>query len=208
VAAPPDPHDAPSTPRNEPVWTWRADWTEPVRRRPTLTAAIALLAAGVTVWRVGPGPDTPAFVYLTVVGAALAVIDVALHRLPDPLTLPSYGVGAALLGAAAPLVTDGAARFVHALLGLAVLWTLFAVQWFVVPNGIGLGDVKLSGVLGLYLGWLGYKAWVTGVLAMFVLGGLFATALLVTRRADRESGIPYGPFMLAGTLAAIVSHGA
>jgi leader peptidase (prepilin peptidase)/N-methyltransferase len=164
-------------------------------------AVIALLA-----WRIGIRADLPAFVVLGGVGTALAAVDLASKRLPDPLTLPLYGAGLALLGAAVPATDDGGARFLYALAGLAGLWLLFAVQWFAVPGKIGLGDVKLAGVLGLYLGWLGYGAWMLGVLAMFVSAGAFAAVLLALRRAGRGSELPYGPFMLAGALAGVLVH--
>lgn len=169
-------------------------------------AVVTALTLGVICWRVGFVPVLPAYLYLGVVGVALAVIDIALRRLPDPLTLPSYVIGAALLGVAAPFTDDGGTRFVHALTGLGGLLLFYAVQWFIVPNQIGLGDVKLAGVLGLYLGWLGLDAVVVGVFAIHMLGGLYAVALLALRRADRKSTIPFGPFMLAGTLIAVLLY--
>ncbi|MFI0445158.1 prepilin peptidase [Actinomadura sp. 6N118] len=188
------------------VWSFRAGWTEPLRARPvpvvlTCVAVLALLA-----WRIGAEPVLPAFLYLGVAGTALGFVDVAIKRLPDPLTLPSYGAGVVLLGLAAPFTEDGGGHFLHALFGLAALWALFAVQWLLIPNAIGLGDVKLAGVLGLYLGWLGLDAWLLGVVATFVFGGLFAAGLLVARRAGRKSELPYGPFLLLGTLVAVLVH--
>ncbi|WP_460351693.1 prepilin peptidase [Actinoallomurus acanthiterrae] len=182
------------------------DWAEPVirRRLGVITAAVAVL--GLVTWRIGPASDLPAFAYLAVAGVVLTFIDVALKRLPDPLTLPSYAAGLALLGLAAPFTDEGGARFTHALLGMAALFALYAVQWFIAPSQIGLGDVKLAGVLGLYLGWLGLRAWVIGVCAGYVLAAVYATALLVSRRAKLKSEMPYGPFMLAGVLAAVLGH--
>jgi leader peptidase (prepilin peptidase)/N-methyltransferase len=182
----------------------RFDWTGPVIGRPVpvVLATVAVLAA--LSWRIGLRPDLPAFGYLAVVGVLLTFVDVALKRLPDPLTLPSYLVGAALLGLAAPFTDHGGTRYAHALVGLAALWSLYALQWVIVPNQIGLGDVKLSGVLGLYLGWLGSDAWIVGVLGMFLLGGLYSVILLVSGRATRKSSIPFGPFMLAGTFVAVL----
>ncbi|TDC73687.1 prepilin peptidase [Actinomadura sp. 7K507] len=139
-----------------------------------------------------------------VVGVALAVVDVQLRRLPDPLTLTSYPLGIALLMAAVPFTGDGGHRFVSALIGLAVLWVLFLVQWFIAPSALGFGDVKLSGVLGLYLGWLGADAWLLGVLAMFLFGGVYSAVMLAARRARLKSTIPFGPFMLAGALLAVL----
>lgn len=188
------------------AWSLRADWTEPVRRRPVPVLLTGVVALALLVWRIGLRPDLVAFAYLACVGAVLGAVDIALRRLPDPLTLPSYPIGAALLGAAAAFTDDGGDRFVDALIGFGVLWGLFVLQWVVLPRALGLGDVKLSGVLGLYLGWLGYDAWTFGVLAMFVFGGLYSVALIVLRRASRGATIPFGPFMLLGTLAAVLVH--
>ncbi|GLZ09937.1 hypothetical protein Acsp04_01720 [Actinomadura sp. NBRC 104425] len=165
-----------------------------------------VVALALLVWRIGLRPDLVAFAYLACVGTVLGTVDIALRRLPDPLTLPSYPIGAALLGAAAPFTDDGGDRFVDALIGCGVLWGLFALQWVVLPRALGLGDVKMSGVIGLYLGWLGSDAWMFGFLAMFVFGGLYSIALIVLRRAARGATIPFGPFMLLGTLAGVLVH--
>ncbi|MBC6465523.1 prepilin peptidase [Actinomadura alba] len=183
------------------------DWTEPVACRPATVALVAVAIVPVMVWGIGPRAELAAFCYLGVVGVVLSFIDIALHRLPDPLTLPSYPIGAALLGVAVPFTDDGGTRYLHALAGLCAMLLLYFVQWFIVPNAIGFGDVKLSGVLGLYLGWLGWPAWILGLFAAFVLGGVWAVGLLITRRADRKSAIPFGPFMLVGVLVAVVRHG-
>jgi prepilin signal peptidase PulO-like enzyme (type II secretory pathway) len=71
------------------------------------------------------------------------------------------------------------------------------------PGGMGFGDVKLAGVLGLFLGWLGWAPLMVGAFSAFVLGGLFSIVLLFTRRANRSSGIPFGPWMVAGAWVGI-----
>jgi leader peptidase (prepilin peptidase)/N-methyltransferase len=68
---------------------------------------------------------------------------------------------------------------------------------------MGLGDVKLAGVLGLYLGWLGWSSVLVGTFAGFLLGGVLGVALLLVRRASGRTAIPFGPFMLAGALLAV-----
>jgi leader peptidase (prepilin peptidase)/N-methyltransferase len=181
----------------------RPEWLEPVIRRPIPVAAVAAGTFAPLCWRVGLGPDLPAYLYLGAVGVALGFIDAAIRRLPDPLTLPSYVIGAALLAVAVPFTDDGGARLLGALIGMGGLLLLYAVQWFIWRSQIGLGDVKLAGVLGLYLGWLGLDAVLLGVFAIHVLGGLYALALVAVRRADSRSTMPFGPFMLAGTLIAV-----
>jgi leader peptidase (prepilin peptidase)/N-methyltransferase len=182
------------------------DWAEPLTRRRLPAAAVLAVVLALLVWRVGITPALPAFCYLAIAGVALAVIDVALRRLPDPVTLPSYVAGAVLLGFAALVTDHGGTRYLHALAGMAALFILYAVQWFIVPNQVGLGDVKLAGLLGLYLGWLGLPAWIAGACAGFMLGAIYALALLASRRGTLKSTIPFGPFMLAGALAAVLAY--
>jgi leader peptidase (prepilin peptidase) / N-methyltransferase len=172
------------------------------------------LACVMMAVRFGPSPALPAFCYLAGIGVPLAVIDARCQRLPDALTLPSYPVALALLGFAALLLPDGAGHFLGALAGLALACGLFLLQVLLYPAGLGWGDVKLSGLLGLYLGWLGGSgrvgAWLDQgpLVAGLFLGYLFAAAaglaLIAARRASRKSRLPFGPYLLAGTLTAIV----
>ncbi|WP_205750014.1 A24 family peptidase [Cryobacterium sp. SO1] len=138
-----------------------------------------------------------AYLYLAAVSIALALIDLDVHRLPNAIVLPSYIVAVALLGAASILNGD-LESFLRGLIGLATLWLAYAVMAVAYPGGMGFGDVKLAGVLGLYLGYQGWGELVFGAFAAFLLGGLFAVLLLVTKRATRKSGIPFGPWMLVG----------
>jgi leader peptidase (prepilin peptidase)/N-methyltransferase len=68
---------------------------------------------------------------------------------------------------------------------------------------MGFGDVKLAGVLGLYLGWLGWAPLAVGTLAAFLLGGIVGVALMAGGRAGRKTALPFGPSMLAGALIAL-----
>ncbi|MEC5152205.1 prepilin peptidase [Cryobacterium sp. GrIS_2_6] len=143
-----------------------------------------------------------AILYLAAVSIALALIDLDTHRLPNRIVLPSYLVGAGLLGTAS-IVTGDYASLIRAGIGLAILWALYLVMALAYPGGMGFGDVKLAGVLGLFLGYLGWGPLVAGAFAAFLLGGVFAIGLLATRRANRKSGIPFGPWMLAGAWVGI-----
>lgn len=177
------------------------------RRRRILIGLVTGTLFGVFGWRVGLEPVLPALLYLAAVGTLLGFIDVGVKRLPDRFTLPSYGVAAALLAAAAPFTEDGLRRFEHALIGMAVLFAVYFLQAFLVPAGIGMGDVKLSGVLGLYLGWFGQDAWMIGLLATYLFGGLVAVGIMIVRRT-RKGEFPFGPYMLAGALVAVLAFAA
>jgi leader peptidase (prepilin peptidase)/N-methyltransferase len=159
--------------------------------------------------RFGPSPALPPFCYLAAIGVPLAMIDARCQRLPDALTLPAYPVALALLGLAALLLPGGARHFLGALTGLALAWVVFLLQVLIYPAGLGWGDVKLSGLLGLYLGWLGGDWLDQGALvAGLFLGYLFAAAagiaLIAVRRGSRKSRLPFGPYLLAGTFTAIL----
>ena len=138
-----------------------------------------------------------ALLYLAAVSVALAMIDIDTHTLPNRIVLPSYPVGAVLLTAAAALMGEPARMFA-ALIGAGGLFGVYCLMALAYPAGMGWGDVKLAGVLGLYLGWLGWGQLAVGAFSAFLLGGVFALVLLVARRASRKSGIPFGPWMLAG----------
>jgi leader peptidase (prepilin peptidase) / N-methyltransferase len=165
--------------------------------------AATLLAAGAL--RFGWSALLPAYCYLALVSIPLAVIDVLSHRLPDRLTLPSYPIALALLGAAALAVPGGGQHYLHALTGMAACALFYGVLWLISPASIGLGDVKLAGVLGLYLGWFGARATLAGLLGGFVLAAVVGLGLVAARRATRKTHIPFGPFMLAATLAVLLT---
>ena len=171
-------------------------------RYPLVEALTAVLFA-VMALRFGPEPELPAFLYLAAVGMALALIDLDVKRLPNVLTLPSYPVGLVLLGGAA-IAHGSYDDLVRAVLGMAALFAFYFALAFAYPAGMGFGDVKLSGVLGLYLGWINWGALVVGTFAGFLLGGVIGAALMAVGKAGRKSAIPFGPFMLAGALLGIL----
>jgi leader peptidase (prepilin peptidase)/N-methyltransferase len=88
--------------------------------------------------------------------------------------------------------------------GRLPLCGFYALLWLVYPAGMGLGDVKLSGVLGLYLGWLGWGPVLVGAFSAFVLGGLVGIGVILFAGGGRKSKVPFGPFMLLGTLIGIL----
>jgi leader peptidase (prepilin peptidase)/N-methyltransferase len=147
-----------------------------------------------------------AFLHLAAISVVLALIDVDTHKLPNAIVLPSYLVGAVLLGASG-LISHDWGGLLTAAIGAAAAFALFFALAFAVPGGMGFGDVKLAGVLGLFLGYLGWGQLVVGVFGGFLLGGLFAIGLLIARRAGRRSGIPFGPWMLAGAWLGIAVGG-
>lgn len=172
-------------------------------RYPLVELGTGVLFA-VMALRFGLDPVLPAYLYLAAVGIALALIDIDVKRLPDALTLPSYPVVGVLLGVAA-LAGSDSGDFVRALLGGAAMFGFYFALCFAYPAGMGFGDVKLSGVLGLATAWVGWGAWAVGLFGGFLFGGLWGIVLIVAKRGGRKSKVPFGPFMLAGALLGVLA---
>jgi leader peptidase (prepilin peptidase) / N-methyltransferase len=188
------------------------DCAAPISARyPLVEAATAVLFVAVALRFPLTAPSMPlivsllaiaAFAYLASVSIALAMIDLDTKTLPNRIVLPAYLVGAALVVTTTMVTGDlGAmARAAMGMLGLGMLYLALSIA----TGGMGMGDVKLAGVLGLFLGWLGWDTLIVGSIAGFILGGIWGVILLATNRARRGSSVPFGPWMLAGAWTAIL----
>lgn len=173
------------------VWWWPA---------PLLALLWAFLG-----WRIGDYAGwaaLPAFLLFAWLTVGLVWIDADVHRLPDGLVLPAYPALLVLLLVATLGLGDWRALW-RALLCLAVVFSVFFLMNLVSPASLGFGDVKLSGLIGLLLGWVGVQQAVTGVVAGFVVGGIVAVLMLLGRRVGLRSHIAYGPSLLLGTFLAL-----
>jgi leader peptidase (prepilin peptidase)/N-methyltransferase len=175
-------------------------------RYPLVEAGTAAVFAAMAA-RFGMDAALPAYLYLGAIGVALALIDIDVKRLPNVIVLPSYLVGAALLGAAAVAHHD-VDELIHSTIGGLALYAFYFLLALVYPAGMGFGDVKLAGVLGMYLGFLGFAELLVGGFLGFLFGGVLGGLLMIVGRAGRKSQIPFGPFMLAGALVAVLWGGA
>ncbi|AXL90290.1 prepilin peptidase [Streptomyces sp. CB09001] len=164
------------------------------------TALVCVLLAAAT----GTRPELAVWLLLAPVGVLLAVVDLKVRRLPDPLTLPLAGAALVLLGLTA-LVPEHAGEWTTALLGALALGAGYLVLFLINPAGMGFGDVKLALTAGAVLGWYGWPTLMLGTFAGFLLGALYGGALLVARRANRKTAIPFGPFLIAGAFLGVLA---
>ncbi|MFG1778620.1 prepilin peptidase [Micromonospora sp. NPDC049048] len=175
--------------------------------------------------RVGPPPGTVELAVAAAVGALallgppvtvlvamawwwvwaipLVFVDVAVHRLPDRLTWPAAAGTWLLLGLAA-LAGPGPAPWLRATAaGLALALFFAATTLLLGRRGFGLGDAKLALGVGVLLGWYGWAAPVAGLLLALLLSGLLGVVLLLARRVGWRSHLPFGPFLVLGTVGAL-----
>ncbi|SDG07157.1 leader peptidase (prepilin peptidase) / N-methyltransferase [Sinosporangium album] len=134
--------------------------------------------------------------YAVVAGVLLALVDRRTHRLPDTVTLPSYLVLAALIAVAGDLGP--------ALAGGLALGGIYFVLWWIRPAALGLGDVKLAGLIGMVCGMLGAQAWTVAALGGQLLGALYGVGLVLRRRATMTTEFAFGPFLLLGGLTGVL----
>jgi leader peptidase (prepilin peptidase)/N-methyltransferase len=155
---------------------------------------LALGIGVLAVVTIGPVVAAIPALYLAAVTPELVRIDLSQHRLPNRLVVPGIAVG--LAAAAGSWLTTGVPPVVPLVAGIAFAGALFL---FALADGMGMGDVKLAAVIGL--------ASPTAVIAAgapilaFLLGGLVGVVVLIRR--GRGTRIAFGPFLLAGYVAAL-----
>ncbi|WP_277453126.1 A24 family peptidase [Janibacter sp. DB-40] len=172
-------------------------WVVPV------TAAVTALAW----WAIAPGrPIVVPIVYVLAVWTmvVLAFVDLDVQRLPDAIQLPAYPVLAVLLAVCSNAIGDWS-PFARALLAGVALFVLFLVLAILPGGGMGFGDVKLAGLLGMLLGWLSWTQVMWATLATFLIGGVVAVAIVLVSRKGRRHEFAYGPSMLLGAVGALVA---
>ena len=126
----------------------------------------------------------------------------ARWQMRDSVILPAYILTVVLLMPAGARTADWHAA-VRALSGMISLLALYFALALAYPNGLGFGDVKLAGLVGLCIGWLSWNAlFVTAVGSLFI-AGITGAAAVVTNRATRNAAVPIGPCLICAALLAM-----
>ncbi|MCW2527140.1 MAG: Leader peptidase (Prepilin peptidase) / N-methyltransferase [Pseudonocardiales bacterium] len=182
-----------------------ADCRTPISLRyPVIELLTAALFAATTI-RLGQLhllPALPAYLYFGAMGVCLTAIDIDVQRLPNAIVLPSYPIVAILLAIAAVNQHDLSALLRSGIAAAALFIIYFALA-FAYPAGMGLGDVKLAGIVGGVMGYISYQVFLVGAFAAFFLGSIIGVLVMLTRRGSRKSTVPFGPFMIVGALLAL-----
>jgi leader peptidase (prepilin peptidase)/N-methyltransferase len=177
-------------------------------RHPLVELAMGTVWFAVTLRLTGEGLGwaVPAYLALMFVCLLLAVIDATTHLLPNRVTYPSFPLLAGLLLVASVALGD-AGRLGRGILAAVAVGAFFLLLALISPHGVGAGDCKFAPTVGLALGWLSWGAVAVALVAAFLLSGLAGLAAMLLVRLPRKTLMPFGPWLAAGTLLAIMAGG-
>ncbi|WP_158303207.1 prepilin peptidase [Prauserella endophytica] len=177
--------------------------TERVAPPAVLEVVTALLFAALA-WRTGAKPELFAYSWFAAISAPLAAVDWRTRRLPTRLIWPSGIVLFALFGMAAAVNRD-AYPVIRSFAGMVVLLAFYGAIYFLRPGELGGGDLRLGGLLGLVLGWIGWIAVLTGTLLGWLAAAIAVIALRAVRHTEDGRDVPLGPFLMIGTFVTVLA---
>lgn len=194
---------------NVPVLSWvllrgrcRACGASIPVRYPLVELGGGLLFAA-AAWKLQLDWSLPAFLVFLATLLAVALIDLEHYIVPNRILVPVVPTTVALLALAAAL--DGAwSDLGRGLAGGAVAFAGLLAVHLISPRGMGMGDVKLSLLLGLFLGWLGWGHVALGLFLGFLFGAVIGVVLLATGVRSRREAVPFAPFLAAGSVVAVL----
>jgi len=148
-------------------------------------------------WRLDLGWPLVAWLLFIPMALALGIIDARTKLLPSYLIKPTYLVLVPLIYLPLLIATDWAG-VKRTTLAWLIYGGIFFVMWLIYPRGMGYGDVRLSGLIGILVGVVGWAELIATVYATFLLGPILM--LVFSGFSIRRKQLPFGPFMLLGAL--------
>jgi leader peptidase (prepilin peptidase)/N-methyltransferase len=193
---------------NVPVLSWLVlrgrcrSCGEPISARYPLVELTTAGLFAVAGLRFGADWALPGFLLFFAVLLAVSAIDLEHFIVPNRIVYPAIVVSVPLLALAAVVDGEGG-RLARALVGALAAFAGLLVLRLLYPRGMGMGDVKLALLLGLFLGWLGLGHVVVGLFLGFLLGSVVGVGLMAAGRRGRKDHLPFAPFLAAGAVLAV-----
>ena len=171
--------------------------------RPAVLAVVSGAVLGGFAVRFGADVALAAFAVFGLSLVAVSAVDLKRQIIPNRIIYPTLALLVPLL-VLASAVDHQWGSLARAAIGGAASFVAFFVVHVIVPHGMGFGDVRLAGVIGLATGWLGLGHAFVALLGAFVLGAAIGVVAMVVTGAGRKARIPFGPFLAAGAVIAVV----
>jgi leader peptidase (prepilin peptidase)/N-methyltransferase len=173
-----------------------------IGKEPLVLELVTALLFGLFAWKFGLDWALPAFCALAVGLVGLSWIDLRTKRLPRKIIYATAAFGVPLLCIAA-LARHEPRRIWTMLLGAGIALAFMGLVYVLSRGGMGDGDVRLSPLLGAYLGWLNPGIVAVGLFIGFLTGAIVGLAMMAIGRAGRKTAVPFGPFLALGTIIAV-----
>lgn len=168
------------------------------------TCGMGAAVEAAILWRFAWTPPLAAYVSFGAAATVASATDLATQRIPNRVVLPGLVAGGVLL-ALASAMSGAWWPLARAGIALVVLAGFYLALGLAFPSGMGMGDCKWAGTVGLYLGWLGWSALSTGALLTFLAAALFVTGRRVVSSPSPRMLLPFAPFMAGGALVAVLA---
>ncbi len=174
-------------------------------RYPLVEVATAALFVAAAL-RLGVDPVLPAFLVVFAALLAISAVDLERFIVPNRILYPALFMAAPLLVVAAALDDDWSSLW-GAVLGGVLAWVLLFAIHMASPKGMGFGDVRLAGLIGMLLGWLSIGHVLLGLFLAFLTAAVVGVGLMLTGVRGRKDRVPFGPFLALGAITAVFVGG-
>ncbi len=163
-------------------------------------ATAGLFVAGAL--RFGADPALPAYLVFFAALVTVAAVDLEHRIVPNRVVYPALAAGGVLL-VAATLAQGPFTRLAYAALGGTASFAAILVLNLVSPRLMGMGDVRLAGLIGIFLGWLGLAQVLVALFLGFLLGAVVGVVLAI-RGPNHNPSVPFAPFLAAGAVLTVL----
>lgn len=171
-----------------------------ISARYPIVEAFTGITSAIVAWHFGFSAETFFALLLTWSLIALSGIDIDHQLLPDSITLPMLWLG--LLLSLFSIFTDSHASIIGAAAGYLSLWTVYQVFKLITgKEGMGFGDFKL---LALFGAWLGWQFLPLILILSSLVGAVVGTTMILLVDRDRNTPIPFGPYLAAAGWIALL----
>jgi leader peptidase (prepilin peptidase) / N-methyltransferase len=171
--------------------------------RPAVLAVVSAVVLGLFAAHFGADVVLAAYAIFGLSMVAISAVDLERWIIPNRIIYPTLALLVPLF-VIASAVDDQWSSLGRAAIAGAAAFLGFLFLHLAVPKGMGFGDVRLSGVIGLATGWLGLGHAFVGFFAGFLLGAVIGIAVMAASGGGRKTKIPFGPFLASGAILSIV----